>query len=181
MIKPDQLFRPPEGGSLDQPIDHLMACHRRIEDRLSTLERVAGHLTDQRTEAMQALQACFRFFETSGAWHTADEEQSLFPRMRAALRPEELAYLDHLEAQHEEAEGEFAKLKAIAAQMAEQPAPEPALVESYRDTVGRLSRLYRQHIQSEDETLTAMGKRVLTPEDLAAIAAEMKHRRGLEF
>lgn len=178
MIKPDQLFRPPERGTLDKPLEHLVACHRRIEDRLSTLERIGENLKTRRAEALEALDACFHFFETNGEWHTADEEQSVFPRMRAALSPEELAYLDTLEGQHDEAEADFAKLKSIAARLTEAADPDESLVEDYRQTVSRLAQLYRGHIASEDKTLTEMGARVLTPADLAAISTEMKRRRG---
>lgn len=178
MIKPDQLFRPPERGTLDKPLEHLVACHRRIEDRLSTLERIGENLKTRRAEALEALDACFHFFETNGEWHTADEEQSVFPRMRAALSPEELAYLDTLEGQHDEAEADFAKLKSIAARLNEAADPDESLVEDYRQTVSRLAQLYRGHIASEDKTLTEMGARVLTPADLAAISTEMKRRRG---
>ena len=55
MIKPEALFKPVlERSSLDRPLDHLMACHRRIEERLEVMERAAAHLGDLRAEALAA-------------------------------------------------------------------------------------------------------------------------------
>ena len=48
MITPQQLIQGPQEGeqaTLDRPLEHLVACHRRIEERLRTLERVGDHLT----------------------------------------------------------------------------------------------------------------------------------------
>ena len=60
-------------AAIDTPVEHLMACHRRIEDRLATLERAADHLRGDKP---------------------VDEEESLFPRVRPHLTPEELHYLN---------------------------------------------------------------------------------------
>src|SRR5947208_5826795 len=90
-------------ATLDQPIEHLVACHRRIEQRLATLERAAGELDGRENAARDAIAAAIRFMDTNGAWHTEDEEMSLFPRLRPYLTPDELAFVDSLEAQHREA------------------------------------------------------------------------------
>jgi len=178
VIKPEHLFRPAEGGAIDQPLEHLVACHRRMEERLATLERVAEHLAARRQDALEAIQACFRFFETSGQWHIADEEQSVFPRMRTALNESESAYLADLESQHVEAGRAFAGLRTVVAELAAAGEPGAALIARYRQSVDRVCALYREHIASEDKTLTELAKRVLSEADLAAIAQEMKQRRG---
>ncbi|HVP49545.1 MAG TPA: hemerythrin domain-containing protein, partial [Bryobacteraceae bacterium] len=117
MITPDQLLRPVSqetGSTLDRPLEHLTACHRRIEQRLDTLERAAAHLTDKRSEALEAVEACFRFFESSGILHTADEEESVFPRLQPRLNDAEQKFIVQLEDQHREADRLYAELKAIA-------------------------------------------------------------------
>jgi hemerythrin-like domain-containing protein len=156
MISVEQLVRGSreEGATLDRPLEHLVACHRRIEDRLSVLER-----------AGEAIAGCFRFFDSNGAWHTADEEDSLFPRIQARLTPEELAFLKQLEQEHREAEGLYSELQDLAGR--------------FRTVAGRLCELYRGHIAAEDETLIAIGNRVLAEAELREISGEMKARRGL--
>lgn len=168
MITADQLLRggPSEAATLDRPLDHLVACHRRIEQRLDTLERVGQHYDSRPEQAREALTACFRFFDTNGLFHTQDEEESLFPRLRARLCAEELAYLDRLERDHDEAHKLYSELKAG-------PADLPRL----RELIWRLCELYRRHIASEDEVLTELGRRLLTAEELRQISQEMRRRR----
>src|SRR6516164_1298368 len=119
MITPEQLLqaKSESGSTLDRPLDHLTACHRRIEQRLATLERLSGHLGHSYGEALEAIEACFRFFDTSGILHTADEEDSVFPRLRPALTGKERAFIGTLEDQHREADRIYGELKAIAAEL----------------------------------------------------------------
>ena len=177
MITPEQLLAKREpGDTLDRPLEHLVACHRRIEERLATLELAADHFSLRRQEALDAAASCFRFFDSNGAWHTEDEERSLFPRMRTRLSAEELAYLETLEQQHDEAEALYAEVKAHAGGVS---AGIDGSEARYRETVQKLAAIYRAHIASEDEMLTALGRRVLDDAALRLISIEMKQRRGL--
>jgi hemerythrin-like domain-containing protein len=182
VIKLEQLTnqkdRPVEGVStLDRPLDHLVACHRRIEDRLETLERVAAHFESKRAEAIEALGACLKFFDSSGALHTADEEQSVFPRMRSGLSGAEVEFLAHLEEQHREADGLFAEIKSMAREL--EAGAEAGLTVRFRGVVARLAELYRAHMAAEDQTLIGLGRRVLAEDELRAISREMKERREI--
>lgn len=170
MIKPEALFAgAARRSSLDEPLEHLMACHRRIEERLETLERAAAHLEDRPEEALGAFRSAFAFLDTSGALHTADEEESLFPRLMAALERGERAYLAGLEHDHTEAHRIYTELKLSL----DRPAQARHLVE-------RLCALYRAHIASEDEVLQEYARVHLSAEQLAEIGREMKDRRGLD-
>lgn len=170
MIKPEALFaNPARRASIDAPLDHLMACHRRIEDRLETLERAAAHLEDRTEEARAAFRSAFAFLDSSGALHTADEEESLFPRLMPTLEPGERSYVAGLEHEHTEAHGIYTELKGSL----ERPAQARHLVE-------RLCTLYRAHIASEDTILQEYARVHLTAGQLAEIAREMKDRRGLD-
>src|SRR2546421_12763240 len=79
--KPDHTFT--------EPIGLLTDCHRRIERFLDQLLVIAGkaggaELTgDQR----EALGTSLRYFKKAAPLHTADEEESLFPRMRETGDP----------------------------------------------------------------------------------------------
>ena len=181
MITPEQLLRPKSqesGSTLDRPLEHLTACHRRIEERLATLERVTGHLENDRERALAAIEACFRFLDSNGVLHTQDEEESVFPRMAPRLTAEERAFIDNLETQHREADRLYAELKSVAHEL-RAGSPGPELQERYRAVVGHLSDLYRSHIAAEDQTLIAIGQRVLGTTEMAEISSEMKRRRKL--
>ena len=157
------------------PIEHLVACHRRIEERLDILER-AGAMLDSVPEAsLIAIQNSIRFMDLSGALHTIDEEQSVFPRLREALNVEEREYLDHLEAEHREAEQVYGRLKAVVARMRVGVTTDDTV--EYRDLVAALASMYRSHIASEDTILVEMGRRRLTEGQLESIQSEMRARR----
>ena len=170
MIKPEALFANHERrASIDVPLEHLMACHRRIEERLETLERAAAHLETHTEEALGAFRSAFAFLDSSGMLHTADEEESLFPRLMPALEPGERSYIAGLEHDHTEAHRIYTELKASL--------DRPTQV---RHLVDRLCGLYRSHIASEDSVLQEYAQTHLTAEQLVEIAREMKDRRGLD-
>lgn len=182
VIQPADLCAPraqSEKQTLDRPLDHLVACHRRIEDRLATLERVIPHWKSRKGEALNAVRNSLRFFDTNGAWHTEDEEQSIFPRFAGKITAEEQAYLDELARQHDEAEEAYATVKAIAARIEASEGVTAETAAEYERAVARLGMLYRAHIASEDSRLVAIGTRVLDQDTLAEISKEMKRRRGL--
>ena len=158
-------------ATLDAPVDHLMACHRRIEQRLDTLNAAADHLTTDAPGALEAIRRSIQFLDSNGAMHTEDEQASLFPRLRPKLSAEELAYVDSLEDQHRQAEAIYAELKTLASEAADH-------VERYRDCAAHLRSLYREHIRSEDEILTRLARRSLSTDELASISAEMRQRRA---
>lgn len=158
------------GSTIDHPLEHLVACHGRIEERLATLERAGACLESRTAEALEAIQSCLRYFDTSGALHTADEEESVFPRLRARLSPTERAEIEMLEMQHRDAEQLYTALKQAVAR---------ADAAQYRAAVERFAALYRAHIAFENRELIRVARRDLRPADLAAITREMKSRRGL--
>lgn len=178
VIKPSQLCQgQPEKQTLDEPLRHLTACHRRIEERLDTLERVIPHWESRAEDALVAVRSAFRFFATNGVWHTEDEERSIFPRMREQLNEDEREYLAELERQHDVAEAAYGELCSIVAEFHEPASRE--WIASYEGAAKKLARLYREHIASEDTRLVEIGTRTLSQAQLQSIAAEMKERRGL--
>ena len=169
-------------ADFSDPLGMLSDCHRRIENFLAALIRLAqerrGRELDDRDRA--SLQNALEYFRSSGPRHTADEEESLFPRMQAcaeaaeALRSMEALHADHEVAgrAHQEVDGLGARWladgrlgEADAARMVE-------LLES-------LSELYTRHIAIEDRELFPTAGRVLAAEEIASIGAEMAQRRGL--
>lgn len=158
-------------ATIDTPIEHLMACHRRIEQRLDTLVNAADHLDQDGSAARAAIEKSLHFLDTSGVLHTEDEEASLFPRLRPRLSPAEIEFVDSLERQHQEADSIYRELKRLAAELS------PDSLARYRACAERLRTLYQAHIRSEDEILTALARRSLDPGEIEEIAAEMRSRR----
>jgi hemerythrin-like domain-containing protein len=162
-------------ATVDTPLEHLSACHRRIEQRLDTLVRAGDYLATDRTRALDAIAKSLEFLDLSGSLHTEDEERSVFPRLRAKLSSGEIAYLDALEDQHQSAESLLARLKQLVAAL--NAGYSSVRVEEYRACAEALRALYREHIRSEDEILIALAKQVLSDSETAEISKEMRERR----
>jgi len=83
----------------DDPLEMLLACHRRIEKQLDTLKRLRAHM-DARgvdAEASLAAQAVLRYFLVAAANHHDDEEKDLFPLLEQRITdPGERARFGHL-------------------------------------------------------------------------------------
>ncbi len=173
MIPAEQLFSG-AGPAPEQVEQFLMACHRRIEQRLDTLERAAQAIALRPEEAIAALRSALQFLDSSGALHTQDEEESVFPRLRARMEPGERVYLAQLEHDHAEAGAIHRRLRRLADEASIGNVDAAAVQEA----VQQLTSLYRRHIASEDSTLVDYASRLLSPEDREAIAAEMRARRA---
>ncbi|MDE3197427.1 MAG: hemerythrin domain-containing protein [Acidobacteriota bacterium] len=162
-----------QSTTIDTPIEHLVACHRRIEQRLDTLVAAADRFPSDRASAMAAIEKSLHFLDTNGVLHTEDEEVSLFPRLRPRLRDFEKTFVDSLEDQHQEAERIYTELKTLAADLSAET------LSRYRERAEVLRALYRKHIQSEDEILTALARRTLTGDEIREVSREMRARRHL--
>ena len=98
-----QIGARPDSG-FDDPIGMLKDCHRRIESFLGILcivvDRARGRsLTGEERDAVKA---ALEYFRTGGQRHTADEEESLFPRLRKS-DAKSFEEIDRLEDDHHEA------------------------------------------------------------------------------
>lgn len=169
--------------SFDEPLGLLSDCHRRIEKFLDLLLRVAiehaeGPLDVKTTEAVRTAR---RYFAEAAPKHTADEEESLFPRMRAAAeaRGEPCAAIDRLESDHDQADGIHGRVDELLdswmkeGTLAREPSAE------LRSLLTQLRAIYHEHIRAEDTEVFPLASRILSPADLAAVGSEMRARRGL--
>lgn len=86
------------------PAGLLSDCHRRVEMFLGVLTAVADRIDCPATnETRSALVSALRYFREAAPKHTADEELSLFPRLRKIDHPDirsAFTQLDKLEAEH---------------------------------------------------------------------------------
>jgi hypothetical protein len=109
-----QIGAKPDGG-FEDPIGMLKDCHRPIERFLHILsvvsDRAAGRaLTDEETEAVQS---SLQYFRQGGLGHTADEEESLFPRLRRESWAGDFKEISGLEDDHREADALHSAVDAL--------------------------------------------------------------------
>ncbi len=170
----------PESSFAD-PVGLLSDCHRRIERFLSVLAAIArthgGPLTsEQRT----ALETALRYFREAAPKHTADEELSLFPRLRSLDQPEVkavLARVDSLEEDHARAGQMHTEVDRLGQEWLSSGSLPPPGADRLSSLLDELTRLYREHIATEDHGLFPLAAAVLDKEQREAIGREMAARR----
>lgn len=173
-------------ADFDQPLGLLSDCHRRIEHFLGVLHRVlelnrGGALND---EQRRAIQTCLEYFRKAAPRHTADEEESLFPRLRqrAETDPrvkEAMQRLDALEADHDAADAAHEESNALFQHWLDRDRLDAAQVTRLDALLTELLELYSRHIAIEDNEVFRLAGEVLNPDELEKIGREMAQRRGL--
>jgi hemerythrin-like domain-containing protein len=167
------------------PTGLLSDCHRRVEMFLGTLEAVAKVIDRPATEeTRRALESALRYFAEAAPKHTADEEESLFPRLRPMRDPEvgaALSKLDQLEQEHRWAAPLHAELDRLGAHYLSTGHLSSPEVVAFRNAVASLASMYKQHISVEDSLVFPLAARVLSDAEKAAIAEEMAARRKVRL
>jgi hemerythrin-like domain-containing protein len=172
-----QIGAKPDSG-FDDPIGMLKDCHRRIESFLHILcvvvDRAQGRsLTG---EERAAVQAALQYFRTGGQRHTADEEQSLFPRLRK-LDAQAFKEIDRLENDHREANDLHTLVERFYSAWIQSGDMAHDETLQLLAATSRLKQLYSDHIQVEETTVFARAAQVLDRNALTAIGTEFRFRR----
>jgi hemerythrin-like domain-containing protein len=179
---PVQIGAKPE-SSFQDPIGLLQDCHRRIQTFVSALVQIGasgGSALDQ--ERRRTLETALRYFRESATKHTADEEESLFPRLRAADRDEArgiLARVAALEGDHERAATLHAELEELGTRWLKRGALDEDEARRFAAIAQELERNYRSHIAVEETDVFPAASAILEATERQAIGREMAERRGL--
>jgi hemerythrin-like domain-containing protein len=164
------------------PIGMLGDCHRRIEMFLNVLVRVGEQAQGDalKEEQRGALESALRYFREAAPKHTADEEESLFPRLRQIESADVralMARVESLEEEHacaERSHGEADRLGRVWLKNGMLPADQAA---RFLTLVLQLRDLYRHHIATEDNEVFPAAAVALSASDRQAIGSEMANRR----
>jgi hemerythrin-like domain-containing protein len=172
-----QIGAKPDSG-FDDSIGMLTDCHRRIESFLGILSAVVDRargrgLTD---EERSAVRVALQYFRTGGQRHTADEEESLFPRLRksTAVSFEEI---DRLEDDHHEASDLHGSVERLYSKWIEAGGLGLEETQQLLSQTAHLKQLYSDHIQIEETIVFARASQVLDSHAIAAIGTEFRFRR----
>jgi hemerythrin-like domain-containing protein len=172
-----QIGAKPDSG-FDDPIGMLKDCHRRIEKFLGILcaviDRAQGRGLEE--EERNAVVAALQYFRTGGHRHTADEEESLFPRLRTASSGF-LGDIERLESDHAKANVLHESVEQLYSAWIENgPLEAEEQLRLLADTQ-QLTRLYAEHIQVEETIVFALAAQVLDKHALLEIGSEFRLRR----
>jgi hemerythrin-like domain-containing protein len=160
----------------------LQDCHRRIQSFVHVLGEVARRAQGRALtgEEWTAVEGAVRYFRESGPRHNRDEEESVFPRLRARGFPVLQAEMERLEGEHEEADAlheETVRLYAKWHASHGLPQDEEARLLA---VTHRLQALYEEHIRIEEERVFPRAAQSLDAATLATIGQEFKARRAQE-
>jgi hemerythrin-like domain-containing protein len=172
-----QIGAKPDSG-FDDPLGMLKDCHRRIESFLGivcvVVERAQGRSLT--TEEREAVLAALQYFRSGGQRHTADEEESLFPRLRE-FAPGSLEEIGRLEGDHREANDLHKSVEDLYSAWISHGVLRPAKTRQLLSETGRLKRLYNDHIQVEETVVFTRAAQVLDSRTIAAMGTEFRARR----
>jgi hemerythrin-like domain-containing protein len=157
-------------------------CHRRIEQFLQVLLKVVGDTNGGELDRVYrgALETALKYFRSAAPRHTADEEESLFPRMRRSDTPAArtaFAKLDTLEADHRLAEQHHDCVDQIGRRWLAEKQLDADTVQELRKLLLELVESYQRHIRVEEEEVFPLAADLLTSEDLRQVGSEMSQRR----
>jgi len=174
-----QIGASPDSG-FDDPIGMLKDCHRRIEQFLNVLCLVVERAPQRRLtdEERDAVQSALHYFRVGGQRHTADEEQSLFPRMRAEKASAgAMKEIEALESDHREANDLHLAVERLYTTWS---AGRPLSSEDEQRLCAatqRLKQLYEGHIKIQENLVFPRAAESLGAQEIAAIGAEFRERR----
>jgi hemerythrin-like domain-containing protein len=172
--------------TFQQPLELLSDCHRRVESFLRALALVAEQARGGELNLPQreALQTALRYFREAAPKHTADEEESLFPRMRelgeGATRAA-LAKIQALEADHEVVRDSHGAVEQLGQQWLATGRLSADETVRLLGHLRELQSIYERHIAVEDNEIFPLAAQVLDPETLSDVGREMAKRRGQKF
>lgn len=167
------------------PTALLSDCHRRVEMFLGILVAVAERIDQPPTEeTTRALESALRYFAEAAPKHTADEEESLFPRLRQLDNPDlrsALEKMDKLEHDHRWAAPLHVETDRTGAQYLSTGKLSDVEVATFRNSVASLVAMYKKHIEVEDELIFPLAARLLSDTAKSGIASEMAGRRNVRL
>jgi hemerythrin-like domain-containing protein len=165
------------------PLGMLSDCHRRIARFLETLISVAeqshgGALSDNQR---QGLEASIKYFRESAPKHTADEEDSLFPRLRrrTADTGKRMALLTMLHSDHVAVVWQHDAVDQLVQHWLRDNRLPDVAAKRLIELLHGLRNTYQEHIEMEETRLFPFAAKMLTSGDLSEIGSEMAQRRGL--
>lgn len=173
-----QIGAKPDAG-FDDPLGMLKDCHRRIESFLRILCTVAKRaganpLTQEETDAVHA---ALHYFHVGGVRHNADEEETLFPRLRAELALRSIEEIDALEGDHRAANELHGEVERLYVEWITEGGLRQEAAQKLRTATERLEHLYEEHIQVEEKVVFPRAAEVLDQKAIAAMGEEFRARR----
>jgi hemerythrin-like domain-containing protein len=166
----------------DDPLALMGALHARLQQRCALLDRLAEHVARHGSDAGARASAAhvMRMFDLDCPLHHADEEDDLFPLLRAATPPEDSARLEALiaglVAQHHEMRTAYEPIRRQLETVAD-----GRLGAIDRNLVDRLHTLCLEHVETEERELVPFARAHLDAAAIERLGRAMASRRNAPY
>lgn len=164
------------------PVGMLEDCHRRIRFFLKALTEATKlppglELSPIRRSAMQK---ALDYFREAAPKHTADEEESLFPRLRNHAHAHTVEGTLHTLAwEHACVEMEHHEIDELGRSWLATGTITETESGRLRDLLEGLNVVYERHIATEEREVFPVARRELSDSEKLRMGEEMAQRRGL--
>ena len=176
-----QISSPEHSPEASGPVEMLQECHHRIRHFVQLGLTLAHAKEAPPAQVAEAADQIFRYFSQSLPLHEADENETLFPRIRA-LAPLGSALRDAAKVmveQHHIIEELVFELAAVCSALRRQPERLPSLASQLQHTSEALDHIFGAHLHLE-ETVIFPAVAQLPAEEIQAMTREMQRRRHPE-
>jgi iron-sulfur cluster repair protein YtfE (RIC family) len=155
----------------------LLECHARIRSFVALARRIAAARPDERAGVPEAAHRVARYFSQALPLHALDEEQSVLPRLRGRAAEVDAA-LEAMAREHREHERPLAIVVAACDALARDPARVEDLARALSGAAATLEAHFAEHLRREEAVVFPAIRRLLSPDEDAAIVRELRARRG---
>ena len=158
-------------------VDLLLECHERIRSFTGLACTLASAHGVSESEVRDVAARVTRYFSEALPLHTADEEQSILPRL-AGRDPELDAALKRMQSEHHEHEPQLQRLLEICRALQASPERIDQLRASLLSTASALDKAFSSHLEQEEQVVLPAIRALLMPEERDAILSELRARRN---
>lgn len=162
-------------NTCNRPLHVIHDAHGALLQRCATLRQLADDLAQGRADGVAArAEDVLVYFNEAAEIHHQDEEQDLFPLMRAALDVETAAashLLDALQLEHQTLAAQWAALALPLQKLAD-----GAVADLPLTLCDAFAQGYFKHVAQEEQQLLPLAEYLLKPAQLKTLGAAMSAR-----
>jgi iron-sulfur cluster repair protein YtfE (RIC family) len=157
----------------------LLGCHARTRHFIQLSRTLADAEDAPHQEIADAANSIFRYFNHALPLHEADENESLFPRLHAALPPGglEREAAETMIEQHKAIHELLAELLPVCAALGCQPGSLPSFSHRLDQVTRALGQIFAAHLLLEETVVFPAIAEWLAPAQIKELSHEMHERR----
>jgi hemerythrin-like domain-containing protein len=160
------------------PLAMLLGCHARIRHFMQLSRSLAEAQDVPHLEIADAASAIFRYFSHALPLHEADENETLFPRLCAAL-PHGLVReaAETMVEQHKAIDELTEELLSLCASLKRDPERLPLVARRLEHVTFALDKIFAAHLRLEETVVFPFLDELLSSAQMEEMLFEMNQRR----